>query len=164
VPRSDAPTRPSSARAWGLVALIWAVAVAFVLEVASDTRMGPVVYEFTRTHGVHLGDVYATLGCGAVALLLSVWVITDHGNKKRRYQRYLKRRAAEPVEVDPDEQETVVVSYAAFADPEVYSEPEPEPEFDYYDRGETFGRRHRRTGPEATEEIPRRRSRHALGD
>jgi hypothetical protein len=159
VPRSDAPTRPSSGRAWGLVALIWAVAVAFVLEVASDTRMGPVVYEFTKTHGVHLGDVYATLACGAVALLLSVWVITDHSHKKRRYQRYLQRRSVP----GPDEEETVVVSYAAFADPEVYSEPEPE--FDYYEREETLGRRHARSGPEATEEIlPRRRSRHALGD
>jgi hypothetical protein len=162
VTRSDAraPARPSSGRTWGLVALIWAVAVAFVLEVASDTRLGPVVYKITKTHGVHLGDVYATLGCAAIALLLSLWVITDHRGRKRRYQRYLERRqllAEAPMDapVEPsdelplEEQPTVLVAYD-----EPYSEPHDE-EFDYYDdRPAAY--------EEATQEIPR--GRHALDD
>jgi hypothetical protein len=88
-------TRPSLGRALGLVALAWGVAVAFVLTVAADTRMGPVVFRFTATHGVHLGDIYATLACAVVAMLITVWIAVDHMGRKRRWVNAQRRAERE---------------------------------------------------------------------
>jgi len=102
-------TRPSLGRAVMLTVLTWGAAVAFVLMVAADTRLGPVVFRLTKTHGVHLGDIYATLGCAVVALLITVWIAVDHMGRKRRWasaQRRAEREqaaAARYAEEDADD-------------------------------------------------------------
>ncbi|SHL21682.1 hypothetical protein SAMN05443637_12168 [Pseudonocardia thermophila] len=93
-------TRPSATRAALVVLLVWALAVAFVLVVASDTRIGPVVFRLTKTHGIHLGDIYATLASGVVAMLITVWIIVDHLGRKRRWLRAKERAARWREEVE----------------------------------------------------------------
>ena len=88
-------TRPSLGRAIMLAVLTWGGAAAFVLMVAADTRLGPVVFRFTNTHGVHLGDIYATLGCVVVASLITVWIAVDHMGRKRRWANAQRRAARE---------------------------------------------------------------------
>jgi hypothetical protein len=102
-------TRPSLGRAVMLAVLTWGAAMAFVLMVAADTRLGPVVFRFTATHGVHLGDIYATLACVVVAMLITVWIAVDHMGRKRRWanaQRRAEREqeaAARYAEEHPDD-------------------------------------------------------------
>lgn len=88
-------SRPSLGRAVVLAVLVWGAAAAFVLLVAADTRMGPVVFRFTKTHGVHLGDIYATLACVVVAMLITVWIAVDHMGRKRRWVRAQRRAERE---------------------------------------------------------------------
>lgn len=87
----SAPPAPSGAQTLGVVALIWMLAAALVLTVASDTRVGPVVLKLTATHGVHLGDLYAMFGVTALAVLGTVWVLTDHRTRQRRHDRWRRR-------------------------------------------------------------------------
>ena len=64
---------------WVFIVAIWTAATAFVLAFAALTEIGPVVLAFTRTHGVHLGDlVAAAAGYGGAALL------TDHLRRRGR--------------------------------------------------------------------------------
>jgi uncharacterized membrane protein len=88
-------TRPSLGRAVMLAVLTWGAAAAFVLMVAADTRMGPVVFRLTATHGVHLGDIYATLACVIVAMLITVWIAVDHMGRKRRWVKAQRRAERE---------------------------------------------------------------------
>jgi len=83
--------------------LTWGGAAAFVLMVAADTRLGPVVFRFTNTHGVHLGDIYATLGCVVVASLITVWIAVDHMGRKRRWANAQRRAARERQAAAADE-------------------------------------------------------------
>jgi len=96
--------RPSFGRAAGLVLLTWGVAVAFTLFVAADTRIGPVVWRFTATHGVHVGDIYATLGTAAIAILVTVWIVMDYTGRQRRYERAVRqaRRARQRAAVEDE--------------------------------------------------------------
>lgn len=89
-----------------LVALTWGAALVFVLVVAADTRIGPVVFRITEKHGVHLGDIYATLAAVVVALLITVWIVVDHMGKQRRYQRLVRRaaRGPEPAWAEPEDE------------------------------------------------------------
>lgn len=135
-------TRPSLGRAVVLAVLVWGAAAAFVLMVAADTRMGPVVFRLTKTHGVHLGDIYATLACVVVAMLITVWIAVDHMGRKRRWVRAQRRaereqeEAARYAEDHPDDYaddyadgeyaDEYVDEYADDYADEGY-EPEPEP-------------------------------------
>jgi hypothetical protein len=49
---------------------MWSAALAAVLVVGSQTRLGPTVFSVTTNHGVHLGDVLF----GAVALVVALGV------------------------------------------------------------------------------------------
>ncbi|MGI5125203.1 hypothetical protein ACQEVB_00170 [Pseudonocardia sp. CA-107938] len=139
-------TRPSLGRAVMLIVGTWVAAAAFVVTVASDTRMGPVVYRFTATHGVHLGDVYATLACAIVAMLITVWIIVDHMGRKRRWakaqktaQRRAEREAAAAEEYEEYEAEDRPADQAYYDeyyddypddqqyDDEYYEDEQPEP-------------------------------------
>jgi hypothetical protein len=116
-------SRPSAGRALALVALTWGVAVGCILTVAADTRIGPVVFRLTEKHGVHLGDLYAALGCAGVALLITVWIIVDHAGRKRRWARAQRRAARDrrAVHEQPAESEEDGEPYAdGYA--EAYSE------------------------------------------
>ena len=98
--------RPSRGRLLGLVALTWGIAVAFVLTVAADTRVGPVVFRLTKTHGVHLGDVYATLASAGIAMLITVWIVVDHMGRKRRWAR-AQRRSAREQRIEPQDPDVI---------------------------------------------------------
>jgi uncharacterized integral membrane protein len=132
-------TRPSLGRAVVLAVLVWGAAAAFVLLVAADTRMGPVVFRFTKTHGVHLGDIYATLACVVVAMLITVWIAVDHMGRKRRWVKAQRRaereqeEAARYAEDHPDDYADDEYADDEYVDeyPDDYvdegNEPEPEP-------------------------------------
>lgn len=131
-------SRPSTGRAMAAVAITWGAAMAFVLLVAADTRIGPVIFKVTRTHGVHLGDLYATLASVIVAVLITVWIVVDHRGRRRRWDRAQRRAAAAreqwpqdaeyddydydryeedgAADPDPDLVETVLIDRDAIAD------------------------------------------------
>ncbi|MGH3566222.1 MAG: hypothetical protein ACRDRH_09350 [Pseudonocardia sp.] len=58
-----------------LVAVTWAVATAFVLAVAAVTDVGRVVLLLSENHGVHAGDVLASIVSFGGALVLTVWIL-----------------------------------------------------------------------------------------
>ena len=95
-----AVARPSLGRAILLVVLTWGAAVAFVLMVAADTRLGPVVFRLTYSHGVHLGDIYATLACAVVAMLITVWIVVDHMGRNRRWVKAQRRAEREHLQAE----------------------------------------------------------------
>lgn len=64
---------------------IWAVATAFAGAVSVWTAYGPVVVVFTRTHGIHLGDLVAAAGAYGGAAF-----VTDR--LLRRVQPAIRRR------------------------------------------------------------------------
>lgn len=128
--------RPSSGRALAFVVLTWGVAIGFVLTVAADTRIGPVVFRLTKTHGVHLGDLYATLGCAGVALLITVWIVVDHMGRKRRWERAQRRETrARTVHHEPDDDEAYDQHDGA-SDEYGYDEQHDEYYDEYYDDAE----------------------------
>lgn len=59
----------------GVVGAVWAVAVAVVLLVATDTKAGPVVLTLSPRHGIHVGDLLALVVCSAVALGVTAAVV-----------------------------------------------------------------------------------------
>jgi hypothetical protein len=79
--------RPSTWRSAALVMLTWLVAAACVVTVMSETRIGPVVFNLTMRHGIHLGDAYAAIGSTAIALLITDRIVTGHMNRMRRWRR-----------------------------------------------------------------------------
>ncbi|MGH3614006.1 MAG: hypothetical protein ACRDRK_15730 [Pseudonocardia sp.] len=58
-----------------LVVVTWAAATAFVLAVAAVTDVGRVVFMLSENHGVHAGDVLASVVSFGGALVLTVWIL-----------------------------------------------------------------------------------------
>jgi hypothetical protein len=54
---TDAPVERHAGLSVVLIAIIWAVAAAATLGVASETAVGPVVLRLSEGHGIHLGDI-----------------------------------------------------------------------------------------------------------
>lgn len=79
--------RPSLGAALGLILLAWTGAVVFVLVIAADTEIGPVVFKITRNHGIHLGDLYALVAAAAAATVITLWVAVRYLLRRRRYRR-----------------------------------------------------------------------------
>ncbi|MCX6463598.1 MAG: hypothetical protein NTW05_08405 [Pseudonocardiales bacterium] len=69
-------TLPSRGRAT-LAVLAWIGATLFGLAVAATTRIGPVVWNLSYNHGIHLGDVLAFAGAYLVAALVTASAL-DH--------------------------------------------------------------------------------------
>jgi len=66
-----------------LVAVTWGLATAFVLAVAAVTDVGRVVFSLSENHGVHAGDILASVMSFGGAMMLTVWILWP-----RRRQRY----------------------------------------------------------------------------
>ncbi len=54
--------RPRSFRVHAEVAVLWLVGLGAALAVAAETRVGPVAFGLTGTHGVHVGDLVFVAG------------------------------------------------------------------------------------------------------
>ena len=54
-----------------LVLALWGAATAFGLAFAAWTAVGPVVFVFTRGHGVHIGDLVALIAAYSTAAVLT---------------------------------------------------------------------------------------------
>jgi hypothetical protein len=72
---------PTRAHGWlrvAVLAVIWGGAVAVGLAAARLTKLGPILFEVSGRHGVHMGDVLAfaftfTLAAVCTAALLDWW-------------------------------------------------------------------------------------------
>jgi hypothetical protein len=54
-----------------VVVLVWGAATLFGLAVAATTRIGPVLFSVSGSHGVHLGDVVAFAVAYGAAIVLT---------------------------------------------------------------------------------------------
>ena len=57
------------------VVVVWCGAALFDLAVAKFTRIGPVLVNLGRGHGLHAGDLLAVAGTSLVALLLTALLL-----------------------------------------------------------------------------------------
>lgn len=80
--RLPAPSRRGRSRAGtaALIVLVWAGSAVFVLVFAAKTAVGPVVFKFSRAHGVHLGDALVLLALTTVAAVLT-WLLVRRGRR-----------------------------------------------------------------------------------
>lgn len=62
-------------RRWLLVAVVWAVATAVGLAFAAVTTIGPVAFDLTQNHGVHLGDLITFAAAYGTAMLATVIIL-----------------------------------------------------------------------------------------
>ena len=72
----------SIAARWVLCGVVWLVAMATSLYVASETKLGPVVLNLSHNHGVHLSDAFVVLFGAAIATAFSwaAWVTAPRRN------------------------------------------------------------------------------------
>ncbi|SHL31900.1 hypothetical protein SAMN05443637_12472 [Pseudonocardia thermophila] len=70
-----------------VVLCAWALAGLVTLAVAAKTKIGPVVVELTRSHGVHAGDVLAAVVMSLFAMTVTVLVIAHFWAARRRARR-----------------------------------------------------------------------------
>jgi hypothetical protein len=73
----------TAGRATTIVLGTWFAAMAFTLFIAAETRIGPVVLTFTKTHGAHLGDIYTALISGGIAVVVTAWVLATYSRGRR---------------------------------------------------------------------------------
>lgn len=79
------PAQPRRLRARRLsfVAAVWLGATSISFIVAAKTAIGPVVLRFTKSHGVHVGDLVCFAGCYMSALVLTVKILRSDRQKAR---------------------------------------------------------------------------------
>jgi len=58
------------------VVVAWIAATLLGLTFAATTRIGPIVYTVSAHHGVHLGDLVAFATAYAVALVITLRLLT----------------------------------------------------------------------------------------
>lgn len=57
------------------VFLVWVSAVAVVLAIAADTKIGPILFTLSGRHGVHFGDALVLVAALLVAVCLTGWLL-----------------------------------------------------------------------------------------
>ncbi|MGI5130918.1 hypothetical protein ACQEVB_29215 [Pseudonocardia sp. CA-107938] len=87
----DAPRvrvrRPSGVTHTMVALCAWAVAAVVTLAVAGETKIGPVVFTLTKTHGLHAGDVVAAVLMSLFALTVTICVVVHYWAASRRARR-----------------------------------------------------------------------------
>lgn len=58
-----------------LLAATWFTAISAGFWFSTTFRIGPIVYQLSQRHGVHLGDLYACAVCFVVAVLITVGLL-----------------------------------------------------------------------------------------
>ncbi|WP_214371330.1 hypothetical protein [Pseudonocardia sp. H11422] len=66
-----------------LIATTWVGATGVALLVAAETKLGPIVLDLTKRHGVHLGDLVAVAVCFITALLITSRIV--HPTPERQH-------------------------------------------------------------------------------
>ena len=64
-----------------LVALVWGGAAFLVLGNAATTRIGPVLYRISSSHGVHAGDIVVGTVVFCLALLATAVIVWPRGRR-----------------------------------------------------------------------------------
>ncbi len=66
------------------VVLLWGAATLLGLGVAATTRIGPVLFTVTDSHGVHLGDLVAFAAAYCAALVITHRVLARRSSRAGR--------------------------------------------------------------------------------
>lgn len=64
-----------------MLAATWFTAVSAGFWFSTTFRIGPIVYQLSPRHGVHLGDLYACAVCFVVAVLVSFGLLRPPAGK-----------------------------------------------------------------------------------